>query len=223
MASKFALALALSAVCAPALAVTSWTNWTSATAGEPGSAAGTLDGIAVTYSGEVLSNFIINGSFASGWAPATTYIGGTVDTSPASVGDMITLNGSTLTNTLTFATPITNPVFAIWSLGQPGLAASFTFNATPVFEVGGPNSSFGGSAIKVNGNTVSGNEGNGIVQFNGTFSSITFTSTAENYYGFTVGQNITSTVPAIPEPQTWLLMLAGLAAVGAAAKRRSTR
>lgn len=222
MTPRFAVAIALAASCGCAFAQTTWTDWTSATPGEPGAAVGTLGGISVTYSGEVLGNTLVNGGFAAGWAPATSFVGGTVGTSPASVGDMITLNGSALTNTLTFATPVVDPVIAIWSLGQPGFAASFTFNATPMFEAGGPNVSYGGSAIVVNGNTVSGREGNGTVQFSGTFSSISFTSTAENYYGFTVGQNISGSppVPAIPEPGTWGLMLAGLAALAATARRR---
>ncbi len=223
MTSRHWLAMVIAAVCGTTAAQTTWVEWTRATVGEPGSAVGTLNGTAVSYSGEVLGNSIVNGGFAAGWAPASTFVGGTVGTSPASVGDLITLNGSALTNTLTFATPIVDPVFAIWSLGSPSAAASFTFSAPPVFEVGGPNITFGGSAIVVSGNSVSGREGNGVVQFSGTFSSITFTTTAENYYGFTVGQNLGGTpppVPSIPEPGTWGLMLAGLATLVVTARRR---
>ncbi len=221
MKSRFLLAAALCATCLPAAAVTTWTDWTAATAGEPGSAAGTLNGVAVTYTGEVLGNTVTNGSFAASLAPITSFVGGTVTASPATVGDIITLNGSTLTNTITFASPVTDPVIAIWSLGSPGIAASFTFNATPTFEVGGPNVQYGGSAITVSGNTVSGHEGNGVVQFTGTFSSISFTSTAENFYGFNVGLN--GPVAAVPEPGTWALMGIGFAALGALGRKRSPR
>jgi hypothetical protein len=48
---------------APASAVTIWTNWATATAGAPGSAAGTLGGVGVSYAGE-LDAFIINGTSA---------------------------------------------------------------------------------------------------------------------------------------------------------------
>jgi hypothetical protein len=215
---RIVVAAALSAACLPVAAQTVWTDWTSATAGEPGSAAGTLSGIAVTYTGEVLGNTVTNGGFAGSWAPSTSFVGGTSTTSPASVGDIITMNGSTLTNTLTFASPIVNPVIAIWSLGAPGATASFTFNATPTFEVGGPNVGFGGQAITVSGNTVSGAEGNGVVQFNGTFSSLSFTTTNENFYGFTVGRN--GPVAAVPEPETWALMAFGLAALGSIGRKR---
>lgn len=203
-----------------ASAQTVWTDWTSATAGAPGSAAGTLNGVAVTYSGE-LGSAVTNGS-STIWAPATSFAGGTVTSGPASRGDAIFLNGTyTGTNTLSFATPMVDPVFGIWSLGSPSVPASFTFTATPTLEAGGPNSSFGGSSITVTGNTVAGREGNGVVQFTGTFSSISWTDTYENYYAFTVGQSGQS-LPAVPEPATYALMLAGLGIVGAMARRRRT-
>ena len=132
---------------------------------------------------------------------------------------MITLNGAVSgTRTLTFASPVTNPVFAIWSLGQPGLAATFTFDATPTLQAGGPNASFGGQSITVAGNTVSGLEGNGVLQFEGSFSALSWTSTREHYYGFTVGTAGTAAV--IPEPATWGLMAAGLVALGGVGRRR---
>lgn len=205
------LAPVVSLLCeSPVSAATIWTDWTTAHSGSPGSAAGTVNGVAVAYSGEVLA--FNTTATANIWSsPASSFVGGTSATSPSAINDAIFLQGLAGTNTLTFVKPIENPVFAIWSLGSPSIPATFTFNARPTFEAGGSDI-YGGSAITVNGNTVSGREGSGVVQFSGTYSSISWTDTPEYYYGFTVGAN----GPLVPTPlpaAAWLLV-SGLGAFG---------
>lgn len=199
--------LLVSCMVGMANASTVWTDWTDATVGATGSATGTLGTSIVNYSGQVL-NATINGT-TNIWNPDTTYIGGFIDTSPDTIGDVIGMNGYySAVSTLSFSEPIFNPVIAIWSLGNPSSGASFSFTETPTFQVGGPNSIYGGSSIRVNGNTVTGEEGNGVILFEGEYNSLSWTSTYESWYGFTVGSS------PVPVPGAiWLLGsgLAGLA------------
>jgi hypothetical protein len=111
---------------------------------------------------------------------------------------------------------------AIWSLGAPGNTASFDFSSKSgqPFNIlgGGPSAEFGGSAITSTGSVVHGSEGNGLVQFMGSFDSISFTTpNFENYYAFTVGYDATltggGTPGPVPEPATLSLFGLGLAAI----------
>jgi hypothetical protein len=97
--------------------------------------------------------------------------------------------GSTQVNKITFSAPVQNPVLAIWSLGRPGSNAKFVFPNQPFsIQSGGPNINFGGDTITSIGNTVNGQEGNGTIQFLGTYSTITWRNPIQEvWYGFTVG------------------------------------
>ncbi len=136
--------------------------------------------------------------------------------------------------TITFSGPVANPVLAIWSLGEPSQETSFDFNASEPFTIagGGPNAEYGGSGLVVNlaGTGVTGNEGNGLIELLGVYTSFTFTTPDfENYYNFTIGedQTVTSTLPTtpagpVPEPTTLSLFGTGLTAL-ALARRAITR
>ena len=210
-----------------------WTHWTSATPGNPGSATGTVTSslygtITVTYSGQV-SGLLTN---YPSWTPASTFTGGIVSNAPPAANNAIQIvGGQSYTETVTFSTPVANPIFAIWSLGAPGQSAFFDFTASEPFNVlgGGPSAEFGGTAIIKQGNNIFGQEGNGLVQFVGTFSSITFTTpNFESYYGLTFGEDSTVTdtggdggTPAVPEPGTLSLLGTALAAIPVLRRRLS--
>ena len=216
------LAGALSAMSGAQAATITWTQWTAGTSGSPGSATGTLalsPDITVGFAGKtggLVSNY-------PSWGPASTYADGTVvSNAPPKSGNIVYLTGGDSTvQTLTFSAPVVNPIMSIWSLGQGGIKASFNFeDATPVLVAGGPSNEYGGSSISVSGNNVYGNEGNGTVEFIGTYSSLSWTNpTYEGWYGFTVGV----TAAAVPEPQSASLFLLGVGgvALGLLRARRS--
>jgi hypothetical protein len=197
-----------------------WASWSGVVTSNTstGSALATFADVGLTaaYSGE-LRSFVAN---YPSYTPIPTFSGGTVSNGPAQADGIVQIFGGTATgtHTITFSEAVLNPVLAIWSLGQPGVLAQFVFDQAFTIQSGGSNAEFGGAAITALGNTVSGNEGNGVIQFNGSVTSISWTNPiVENWYGFTVGVP----VAAIPEPETYALLLAGLAVLGARARRRS--
>ena len=173
----------------------------------------------VGYSGEVLSSSYTGfGPPPAGlyptWTPITTFQGGSVGNAPTNIGSVAISGGpASGVNTLTFSPAVVNPVMAIWSLGSANANTLGEFVFTPsepfTVEAGGPSTETGGSSITSSGNTVFGLEGNGVVQFSGTYSSLSWTNPVfENDYAFTIGAE-----GAVPEPASVsLLAVAGGAA-----------
>ena len=165
--------LSLAAASAEAATI-NWATWASGTPGATtGSAVGTLPGldVSVSYSGQFVG-------FDDGlnWQPTSTFTGALIGNAPPSGpgvdndGIMITGGAGTGTNTITFSTDVTNPIVAIWSLGQAGLEAQFVFASSPLhIRGGGANSELGGAAIFSGGScptgAVCGIEGNGLIHF----------------------------------------------------------
>ena len=214
-------ALALTCVVAQAAPI-DWNAWTSATGGTiaPDSVGVTF---AIAGTGSV-NNLVPN---YPSYTPTTTFADGTVvNNAPVPADAIIQLvGGNTNVNTVTFSKPVVNPVMAIWSLGAAGTQASFDFiSVTPVFVSGGPSAEYGGSAITISGNDVLGAEGNGTVQFIGTFTSLSWTNpTFEDWYGFNVGIAGVGGSVGAPEPSTLALFGIALLPFAATFWRRGRR
>lgn len=192
-----------------------WTDWTSKTFGAPGSAQGSItfpgsNVVIVTYHGEIISV-----DDQGDWNFTAYTLPGTVDNAPTPYNVSIPLRGgNSIVNNITFSEPVVNPVMAIQSLGNPWFGASYTFTSSFTLLNSGSGHWGWGSLIQ-DGNSLTDNrEGNGIIQFTGMYTSISWTVPyGENYHMFTVG------APSIvPEPATMLLVSSGL--LGLAAFRR---
>lgn len=209
-----------------------WTKWNStftSSSSNGGSATGSAGSVGVSYSGELITVYF---NYPS-WDPSGTFDPPGLSGPAQDDGGIRLYGGHTFLNTITFATPVVDPYFAIWSLGGLGSTASFVFDATPTFDAGGASKEIGGDPLTVAGNIVSGAEANGVVHFTGTFSSISWSNPqAENYYMFTVGFGALpdgdgggdggggGDNPGVPEPMTLAIMAMGLAGLGALRRRK---
>jgi hypothetical protein len=196
-------------------ATASWTDWTSSTTTPP-AVLGTLDvggtAVDVTFSGAYSFAQTVGGT--NYWSPAAPYIGAAVDNAPPAA-DIIALN-SAGTATITFSQAVVNPLIALvsWNgntvdFGVPinvlSYGAGYWGNGTPVLNATG--TGFFGSG-----------EVHGVIELPGTYTSISFTHTSENWHGLTVG--VLGVAPAVPEPSTYALLGMGLLAIAITRRRR---
>ena len=201
--------VALGGVCTTELqaqTVTYWADWTlpSYTINNTGVASTYASGatgsinnngatVGLSLTGEVNANSFFNTFYWYGgtYNPASAY---TDSTGADNVGngpngtDRIAQTGLTApadkAHTLTFGSSVQDVVMAVWSLGSPSTVSSLLF--TQDFEI--LSSDRMTKNITANGYELEGYEGAGIIQFLGSYSSISWAVTAPEFYSaFNVG------------------------------------
>jgi hypothetical protein len=136
--SEFVKGVAACALLALAGTVTAapvyWTDWTTATPGDPDLVVGTITGagpdpVEVTYTGDY--GFALVGNTGTNyWSPPGTYADGSVIDNGPDRKDIIGLIGGDATvHTLTFSHPVVDPVMGIVSLGDPWTTVTYDFDA----------------------------------------------------------------------------------------------
>lgn len=195
--------------------------------------------IDVTFNGEVTEQSVlfVGGPSFNVFANTSSYLSNSV-VSPAPNGEYIAITGySNLTNTLTFSAPVTNLIMAISSLGG-ATDAAYQFDQQFVVNSRGPGK-WGNPAITLysanEGTMAYGMEANGVIQFNGSISSLSWTIPSREIFSvFTLGLSNTPGVAMansvwtgiapswspIPEPSTYGFIIGALALAGAAIRRR---
>jgi hypothetical protein len=177
-----------------------WATWAAPVTGSPGSAQGVLSppggDVQVTFAGEVgAGSAKTGGTTVSGvgpvtFLPATTYESATVPNPPPSSGMMAIWGVPSLTQTITFSVPVRDALIAVvalnetWTLSAPPTLLSSGPNALPFNVPGAMNTP------TLSGTTLSGVDGNGVLELPGAVTSFTFTvptSAAGDFTGFTVG------------------------------------
>lgn len=214
MFARLSLAAALVASSSTFAAPIAWTDWTSASA-----TAGTAQGSIAAASG------VVNVSYSGGYSFVDTGCGNTnpwwtVGNYNGPVNkpldcDIVALNAGGL-KTIAFDSAVLDPYIALMSWNSNVVTFS------EVFTVVGNGTGWWGSGTPVVSGDSKGFTGNGevhaILQFKGTFNSISFTDRSENWHGFTVG--VADRASAVPEPTSLALVLPALGVALAAARRR---
>ena len=203
-----------------------WTDWQSAIPNT--TVYGDLGGIAVTYTGNY--SFVQlgdgTGDGTNYWTEPNSsskpYTGNIVIDNAPTGAEMIALNGAA-SHSITFGSAVIDPVMTFVSVGSPIIPVTYNFDQPFTLLSNGvgywswANPGGGPGDVSLVGNSLTGSEFHGAIQFHGTLSSISWSSLQdENWQGFTVG------VPGapVPEPATMILFGTGIIGLAGLVRRR---
>jgi hypothetical protein len=169
-----------------------WADWTSFTPGAEGNAVGYFDlpsgRVEVFYRGELREAQVAPSTARNLWVPAETYLSTAVEQSPP-LPDALLINGKLSgVYELVFSKPVKDPIVAFASLGAAQAVASYRFEH-PFLLLSQGQGFFAGDGWleKMPDNVIRGREANGVIGFEGTFTSLRFTSPeVEPYHGLTI-------------------------------------
>ncbi len=116
------------------------------------------------------------------------------------------------TDTITFSKPVFDPILLINSLGTPSATVSYAFNQ-PFTLLSAGQGYWGGTATSLteSGNTLTGTEGAGAIEFLGDVTSISWQTGGqygnEYWNGFTIGAETSQPVSGVPDAASTLGLL----------------
>ena len=201
----------LSAGSASAAINVAWASWTNPSAGIVGGNIAAPGGnVGVTFTGPYL--FAQTNNVGTDYWRDDGYTQGLVNR-PTGV-DVIALNDGGM-KTITFSQAVTDPylAFTSWNGNTVTFSAPFQLVSEGCGYWGcGSFNTVGGTGFST------GTEVHGVLKFIGTFTSLSFTDSGENWHGFTVG--IADVANGVPEPATWAMMIAGFGLVGVSLRSR---
>ncbi|MCO7225498.1 hypothetical protein [Pleionea sp. CnH1-48] len=188
-----------------------WTDWVAATTGVSGSASGTMGSVGISYTGDV--TFAQLGAGINYWTEGTPapYTGNSVVDNAPTAAEMIAMSRADIFNTITFSETVVNPLMAIVSQGRTSLPVQYDFNAS--FTVLSEGHGYWGDGFYnvYADDILEGFELHAVIQFNGSFDSISWVADEPEYWhGFTFGL---APQTSIPEPMSWLVFVVGLLAI----------
>jgi hypothetical protein len=167
-----------------------WVKWQPMGQGEVDGLIKTtgLGTVAVQYTGEIL--FAQSGAPGENmyWLPSAPYQSAEVSNPPPNSGLIALTGGEQKTQTISFSRPVSDPVIAIVSLGDPSTTVRYHFSSD--FDVLGTGAGYFGNGpfLKESSGVLRGTEGHGCIQFKGIYTSISWTVEGyEKWHAFTVG------------------------------------
>ena len=204
--------------------VIEWVDWTTAD-NSAGTAAGNMNTtngvIGVQYLGDIWSAQTTTEHTTFWWTeydPAPYTGNSVIDNAPGD-NDIIRVQGSGITNTITFSQAVYMPVMAFVSVGSVSTGVSYNFDQpfTLLSEGWGW---YGDGSWTQSGNSFTGFEAHGAIQFDGWVSSISWNNdVAEFWHGFTVG--VTKVQPVPVPAAVWLFGSGILGLIGVARRKKS--